>query len=219
MLKRRQRRLMAACHALIPVSYRPESASMTILLLGLLIFLGIHSIRIVAEPRRAALYAQLGEAKWKGLYSLVSALGFGLIIWGFGLARQDLLVLWTPPTAMRHIAALLVAISFVLLAAAYIPNNSIKGRVHHPMILGVKLWAFAHLLANGKLADVVLFGSFLVWAVFCFKAARQRDRVAGTTYPAGSTAASMVTLVVGLLAWAVFAFWLHGVLIGVRPLG
>ena len=192
---------------------------MTILILGLAIFLGMHSIRIWGDGRRAALRARVGEPAWKGVYSLVSLLGFGLLVWGFGLARQDSPVVWQVPLAMRHIAALLTLLAFVFLAATYMPRNAIKARLHHPMLLGVKVWAFAHLLANGKLADIVLFGSFLGWAILCFIAARRRDRADGTTYPAGTMGATLATVAVGMVAWAVFAFWLHGVLIGVRPFG
>ena len=190
---------------------------MTILILGLLLFLGAHSTRIFADDWRTAQLKRLGEGPWKGIYSLVSLAGFALIVWGFSLARQQPMVLWSPPTAMRHITALLTLIAFVLLAATYVPRNSIKSRLHHPMVLSVKTWAFAHLLANGRLADVVLFGAFLAWAVACYAAARKRDRAAGTQYPAGSTGATAATVLVGVAIWALFAFWLHGLLIGVRP--
>jgi uncharacterized membrane protein len=128
-------------------------------------------------------------------------------------------MLWNPPTAMRHIAALLMLLSFVLLAAAYVPGNQIKARLHHPMVLGVKLWALAHLLANGSLADTVLFGSFLLWAVVLFAASRRRDRREQTVYPAGTAGATAMTVAAGVVAWAVFAFWLHSMLIGVSPFG
>lgn len=192
---------------------------MTILVLGLLIFLGVHSVRIFADPWRNAMHARLGENGWKGLYSLASLAGFVLLIWGYGQARQAPVVLWTPPVSMRHLAALLTAIAFVLLAAAYVPRNGIKAKLHHPMLLGVKAWALAHLLANGTLADVLLFGGFLAWAVVCFSSSRRRDRANGTVYPAGTASGTAITVVVGLLAWAAFAFWLHGMLIGVRPFG
>ena len=192
---------------------------MLVLILGLVIFLGLHSVRIVADGWRAQTIARIGAQPWKGLYSLASIVGFGLIVWGFGLARQQPVQWWSPPLAMRHVAALLTLPAFVLLAAAYVPGNGIKARVHHPMVLAVKVWALAHLLANGNAAHVVLFGAFLVWAVFNFSAARRRDRVAGTVYAPGSGGASVVTVMVGVLAWAAFGFWLHGWLIGVRPLG
>lgn len=192
---------------------------MTILILGLLIFLGVHSTRIVADGWRTAQLQRLGEGAWKGLYSLFSLAGFGLIIWGFSLARQQPVVLWTAPVAMRHVASLLTLIAFVLLAAAYVPRNQIKSSMRHPMLLAVKFWAFAHLLSNGRLADLLLFGSFLAWAVVCFISARKRDRAAGTLYPPGTAAGSAAAVVIGAAAWAGFAFWLHGALIGVRPFG
>jgi uncharacterized membrane protein len=190
---------------------------MTILILGLMIFLGTHSVRIFADDWRTAQRARHGEKAWKLGYSLISLIGFGLIIWGYGMARHDSLVLWNPPLAMRHIAALLTLISFVLLAAAYVPRNGIKARLHHPMVLGVTVWAFAHLLANGTLADVILFGSFLVWATLSYLAARKRDRMTGTQYPSGSTGGTVAAVVAGSMAWILFAFWLHGLLIGVNP--
>lgn len=192
---------------------------MTALIVGLVIFLGVHSVRIVAEPWRTTMRARLGENGWKGLYSVLSLAGFVLLVWGYGQARLDPVPLWTPMLWARHLASLLVLASFVLLAAAYVPRNGIKARLQHPMVLAVKLWALAHLLANHTLADVLLFGSFLVWAVLSFRAARQRDRAAGTVYPAGTLAMTGVTVVVGLVAWAVFAFWAHAALFGVRPFG
>lgn len=192
---------------------------MTYLILGLVVFLGVHSVRIVAEDWRSKTRKQIGALPWKGLYSAASLVGLGLIIWGFGLARQQPVQVWSPPVAMRHLASLLTLIAFVLLAAAYVPGNGIKARLHHPMVLGVKVWALAHLLANGNIAHIVLFGSFLVWAIFDFRAARQRDRVARTQYPRGSPGATAITVAVGVGAWAVFALWLHGLLMGVRPLG
>lgn len=190
---------------------------MTVLILGLLIFLGAHSVRIFAEDWRNAQRKRLGEGPWKGIYSLVSIVGFGLIVWGYGLARQQPVALWSPPTAMRHLAALLTLLAFVLLAAAYVPRNAIKSRLHHPMVLAVKTWALAHLLANGLLADLVLFGAFLAWAVACYAAAKKRDRAALTQYPAGTAVATAATVVAGAAVWALFAFWLHALLIGVRP--
>lgn len=192
---------------------------MTVLILGLILFLGPHSVRIVAEPWRTQMLHRLGEKPWKGLYSLVSLIGFALIIWGYGLARYDPVVLWQPPVAMRHIASLLTLASFILLTAAYVPGNSIKARLRHPMILGVKLWAFAHLLANGMAADLVLFGAFLLWAVLDYRAARERDREQSISYGQGKLVPSIVAVVIGTLLWAAFAFWLHRWWIGVAPFG
>ena len=192
---------------------------MLYLVLGLVVFLGVHSVRIVADGWRAQMRTRLGEGPWKGLYSLASAVGLALIVWGYGLARQQPVALWAPPVGMRHAAALLTLVAFVLLAAAYVPRNALKARLHHPMVLGVKVWALAHLLSNGNLADVVLFGAFLLWAVLSFRAARQRDRVQGTVYAAGTTAGTIATVVVGAVAWTAFALWGHAWLIGVAPLG
>lgn len=191
---------------------------MTYLILGLVIFLGVHSVRIVADDWRTRTKARMGERTWKALYAVASLLGFGLIVWGFGLVRQQPVQLWSPPLAMRHLAWLLTLISFVLLAAAYVPGNGIKARLHHPMVLGVKVWALAHLLANGNAGHVVLFASFLLWAIVDFRAARRRDRAAGTRYPAGTAGDTGITVVVGVGAWLIFALWLHGLLMGVRPL-
>ena len=192
---------------------------MAVLILGLVLFLGVHSTRIVADGWRSQMITRLGEKPWKGLYTLASLAGFILMVWGFGLARQEPVVLWAPPTWARHLAALLILVAFVLFVAAYVPRNSFKARLHHPMVLSVKVWALAHLLANGRLADAVLFGAFLVWAVFSFKAARARDRAAQTVYAAGTGSGTAITVAVGVLAYAVFAFWAHGFLIGVRPFG
>jgi uncharacterized membrane protein len=120
---------------------------------------------------------------------------------------------------MRHLASLLTLIAFVLLASAYIPGNGIKARLHHPMVLGVKVWALAHLLANGNVAHVLMFGSFLVWSILSFSAARRRDVADGTHYPSGTPGATGITVAVGVGAWIGFALWLHGLLIGVRPVG
>lgn len=190
---------------------------MTALILGLAIFLGLHSTRIVAEGARTRFIARHGDKRWKGLYSLGSLVGFALIIWGYGLARQHPVVLWPPQGWARPLASLLALVSFVLVTAAYVPGNAIKARLNHPMLLGVKAWALGHLLANHTLADLLLFGGFLVWAALCFRAARARDRAAGWSPRTGRTPATVATVVIGVVAWAVFAVWLHGWLFGVKP--
>ncbi len=190
---------------------------MTLLILGLVLFLGVHSVRIVADGWRSAQISQRGAGPWKGLYSVAALVGLALIIWGYGLARQATVVLWAVLPWARHLAAALMLLAFVLLAAAYVPRNSIKARLHHPMVLATKTWAVAHLLANNTLADVLLFGSFLVWAALSFRAARQRDRAAGTVYPPGTMAGTVMAVLAGGLAYAVFVFWAHQVLFGVRP--
>ncbi len=188
---------------------------MSVLLLGLVLFLAAHSVRIVADGWRSRTIARLGEGPWKGIYSLVSLAGFALVVWGYGLARQQPVPLWDPPAWTRHLAALLMVASFVLLVAVYVPHNALKARLHHPMVLSVKVWALAHLLANGMLADVVLFGAFLAWSVLDYRSARRRDEAAGTSYAAGTSGATATTVVIGLVVWALFAFWAHRWLIGV----
>jgi uncharacterized membrane protein len=192
---------------------------MAYLILGLILFLGVHSVRVVADDWRTARIARIGEGPWKGLYSLVSLAGFVLITWGYGQARLDPVVLWSPPPWTHYLAAPLTLLTFILIAAAYVPGTRIRGWLGSPMLLGVKLWAFAHLIANGTLASVVLFASFLVWAVVAFASERRRDRAAGVVYPKGSLARDAVATVIGAAAWVLFAFWLHGLWIGVRPFG
>jgi uncharacterized membrane protein len=191
---------------------------MTLLILGLLVLLGVHSLRIFADGWRSRRLARLGEMRWKGLYTLVSLLGFVMLCWGFGLARQQPVLLYVPPMALRHLNALFTLVAFVLIAAAYVPRNHLKAKFGHPMLLGVKAWAFGHLLATGMLRDVVLFGAFLLGAVVLFIVSRRRDRRTGTMYPAGTLAGDAIAVVAGVVAWAVFALWLHLWLIGVNPM-
>ncbi|HVF62464.1 MAG TPA: NnrU family protein [Casimicrobiaceae bacterium] len=190
---------------------------MLVLIAGLVLFLGVHSTRILAEPWRRERIAAMGEGKWKLVYSIVSVVGFVLIMYGYGQARQATVLLYSPPVLLRHLAAALTLFAFILIAAAYVKGTRIKARVGHPMILGVKVWAFAHLLANGTLADVVLFGSFVVWAIADYAAARRRDRAAAVAYPIGPPSRDLIAVGVGGLLWWLFGFVLHGPLIGVRP--
>jgi uncharacterized membrane protein len=190
---------------------------MSILIIGLIIFLGAHSVRIYADDWRTQQIAQLGLNRWKGLYSLVSIVGFVLLVWGFGLARQHPLLLYAPPAWLRHLNALFTLIAFILIVAAYAPRNHLKAAIGHPMLAGVKIWAVGHLLAAGMLHDVVLFGAFLLWAIVNFAASRRRDHRAGTVYASGTLAGDTATIIIGVVAWVVFAFWLHPLLIGVDP--
>jgi uncharacterized membrane protein len=193
---------------------------MTYLIIGLILFLAIHSARIVADDWRTRTIARVGEGAWKGIYSLLSIGAFVLLVWGYGQARIDnigSMVLYDPPVFMRHVTGLLMLVSLVLLAAAYVPGNHIKAALGHPMLLGVKLWAFAHLLSNGRLADVILFGAFLAWAVVDFIAARRRDRAASTVYAAGQGARTVLTVFAGATAWVALVLGLHLWLIGVPP--
>ena len=189
------------------------------LILGLVLFLGMHSVRIAGEGWRTQLIAQRGANAWKGLYTAVSLVGFGLILWGYGQARQAPQVLWASPLWTRHLAGLLMLLAMVLLVAAYLPRNQIKARLHHPMVLAVKVWALAHLLANNTAADVLLFGSFLLWAVLDFRSSRQRDRLGAVRYASGTPVATALTILLGAALWAGLAVWAHAGLFGVRPFG
>lgn len=196
---------------------------MDMLIAGLVIFLGIHALRVWGEGVRSALVLRLGPMGFKGAYSIASLAGFYLLIVGYGQARLEPVQLWTPPHGMAHATAALMWISMVMLAAAQIPRNAIKARLRHPMVLGVKVWALAHILANGTLHDVLLFGGFLIWAVLSFRAARQRDRAAleaGETAesPPVSGVATIGAVLVGTAAWVAFILVVHVWLIGVAPL-
>jgi len=192
---------------------------MTTLIAGLVVFLLSHSLRIFAVDWRARQVARMGPGPYKVAYSVVSIVGLALVVWGYGMARANPAVLWTAPTWGRHATALLTVVAFVLVVAAYVPGTRIKAALGHPMTAGVALWALGHLLSNGRLDAVVLFGAFLAWAVVLFAARRAQDRAAGTTYPAGTLARDAIVVVVGIAAALGFALFLHGPLIGVRPFG
>ncbi len=190
---------------------------MALFLIGLVLFLGIHSVAIVAPAWRDAQVAR-NERAWKGVYSVFSIAGFALLIYGYGIARQTPVVLWTPPVAMRHIALLLMLPAFPLLLAAYLPGR-IKSAIKHPMLLAVMLWASAHLLANGMLVDVILFGAFLAWAVLDRIAVRRRAVPRAIPGETPSVPNDAIALVAGLAIYGVFLAWAHRWLIGVSPLG
>jgi uncharacterized membrane protein len=190
---------------------------MSTLILGLVLFLGAHSVSIVAPAWRNAMAARLGDWPWRLLYAVVAIAGFVLIIRGYAAARLEPVVLWVPPAAMRHVAATLMLPVFVLLLAAYLPGR-IKSAAKHPMLVATKLWAVAHLLSNGMLADVVLFGAVLAWAV--------ADRISLKHRPARpipgappSKLNDVIAVVGGLALYGLFAMVLHARWIGVAPFG
>ena len=194
---------------------------MELFIIGLILFLGSHSIRVFAEAWRQRMRDRLGDKFFKGFYSLVSIVGFVLLVYGFSKIRWDSPVLWVPPVALRHVAALLMLVAMVLLVAGQVPHNAIKAKLGHPMVLSVKVWALAHLLANGKQADVILFGAFLLWSVLNFRAARQRDRslaLAEDAAPAPTHNTWRVVLI-GVAVWALLVFGGHTWLFAVSPLG
>ena len=192
---------------------------MLVLLAGLVIFLGVHCVSIVAPGWRAAQVAQRGELAWKGLYSVISVLGLVLIVVGYGLARREPVLLYAPPAGMRHLALALMLPVFPLLFAAYLPGR-IQRAAKHPMLLAVKLWALAHLLANGTLADVLLFGGFLAWAVVDRISVKRRPPGEAHRAPAAPArpANDAIALVAGLALYALFIAGGHRWLTGVSPL-
>jgi len=189
---------------------------MAALVIGLLAFLGVHSVAIVAPGWRDGAAARLGVRPWRGLYSLIAISGFVLLIWGYGQARMDPIVLYAPPPWSRWVAVVLMLPVFPLLLATYFPGR-IKAAAKHPMLAAVKFWALAHLLANGALADVLLFGGFLVWAVADRISFRRREQrpIAGAP---PSRFNDVIAVVGGLVLYFLFVHWLHARLIGV-PLG
>jgi uncharacterized membrane protein len=189
------------------------------LIVGLVLFLGVHSVRIAAPEWRQAQIDARGLNAWKGIYSLASIAGFVILIWGYGMARQDPVVFWLAPSWMSHLVALLMLPAMILLVAAQVPSGRIKAAVKHPTLLAVKIWALAHLLVNGDLASVLLFGGFLAWAVVDRISEKKRLQAGITRNPvAGPVKWDIVAVVGGVVFYLVFLIWLHEWLIGVPPI-
>lgn len=191
---------------------------MSLLIFGLVIFLGVHSVAIVAPAWRDAQLARIGEPAWKGVFAVLSLVGFALLVYGYGQARQAPVVLYTPPTWTRHLALLLMLPVFPLFFATYLPGR-IKTAAKHPTLLATKLWAVAHLLANGNAGDVLLFGAFLAWAVADRIAAKRRAVPRQLPGAPPSAANDVIALVGGLALYAAIVLWAHRWLIGVSPFG
>ena len=193
---------------------------MLVLVAGLVLFLGIHSVSIVAPRWRLSMIERLGAGPWKGIYAIVSAVGLVVLVIGYGMARREPVALYAPPAGLRHLALLLMLQAFPLFIASYLPGR-ISRATRHPQLLSVKLWATAHLLANGTLADVVLFGAFLAWAVVDRISVKRRPAVEEHKVPGApqSRYNDAIAVVAGLAAYVVFLFWAHRLLIGVSPLG
>jgi uncharacterized membrane protein len=190
---------------------------MAILIIGLAIFLGMHSIAMVAPGFRARAVARMGERGWRGLYAVLSAVGFGALIYGFHLARLEPRVLYVPPGWMRYVTFLLMLPVFPLAFAAYLPGR-IQTAMKHPLLAAVKFWALAHLLANGTLADLLLFGGFLAWAVCDRISLKGRTLRVARAVPRGGYN-DVIAIILGLALYAIFIGWAHVRLFGVSPLG
>lgn len=191
---------------------------MLVMLLGLLLFLGAHSVRIFAEDWRHRQIERLGMKRWKIFYSIVAATGLVLTIYGYGLTREAPIAVWLPPMWTQHLVALLMIPAFLFLVATY-TSSHIRSVIRHPMILGVMLWALGHLLVNGSLGDIVLFGAFLGWAIMDFYTARLRDRQGETVSASARFSGDVIAVLVGLSLYFAFAFYLHSWVIGVPALG
>ena len=191
---------------------------MKTLVFGLILFLGAHSVRIFADRWRSSMVVKLGDGAWKTLYSIISIIGFILIVKGYSNARLENIQVWSPPMWSWQITAALNLIAFILLSAAYIPKNAFKDKLKDPMILGVKTWAFAHLISNGSLSGILLFGSFLIWAIMDFRSCRIRRSNAKDSVVGSSIAMTLITLVVGLTSWLGFALYGHQALFGINPI-
>jgi uncharacterized membrane protein len=186
------------------------------LILGLVVFFGGHSISLLALGWRNRIAERLGTRAWQGLYSILALLGFYLLVTGYGAARHATAVLYVPPSWLRYVAALLMLPAFTLALASVLPGR-IRARTQHPLLLATMLWAVAHLLANGSLADLLLFGATLAWAVAVRVSLERRPARRMIVLPT-SMANDAIAVVGGLVLYAVFILWLHARLFGVPVL-
>jgi uncharacterized membrane protein len=188
------------------------------MILGLALFFGVHGVT-TQRDLRARLIAARGEATYKIGYSLVSALGLVLIVWGFGHYRATGWIdVWYPPKAMKHIALTLMLFAVILVVASYI-RGRIYATLKHPMLAGIKLWALAHLLANGDLGSIILFGSFLAWAVFDRITLKRRSDAGAPPIPVGGIRNDLIAVAVGIVVYFGLVFAFHPYVIGVPVIG
>jgi uncharacterized membrane protein len=191
---------------------------LAIMILGLAVFIAPH-VFVTRRDARAAAIARVGEAGYKGLFSLVSIVGVILIAWGFARYRATGWIdVWSPPGWTRHVTVALVWPAIVFVVAAYIPGN-IKRALKHPMLVGVKLWAFAHLLSNGDLGSIVLFGAILGWAVFDRISLKRRTDPGAPPIPIGGWGKDIAAVVVGTLLYVALGLVFHPLVIGVPAFG
>jgi uncharacterized membrane protein len=189
------------------------------LIVGLVLFLGVHSVRIVAPEFRQSQIEARGLNAWKGMYTAASLLGFLVLVWGYGQARLDPVVFWVAPAWVSHVVLLAMLFAMIFLVASQVPAGKIKAAVKHPMLLAVKIWALVHLLANGDLASLFLFGGFLAWAVVDRISEKKRLQAGLTSNPvAGPIKWDLVSVVGGLALYVAFVIWLHRWFFGVSPI-
>ena len=191
---------------------------LSVMILGLVLFLGAHTFTTQRKARARAI-AAMGEGPYKIVYALVSAIGIALLVWGFAHYRAtDWINVWTPPRVLKHLNVLLMLPAVILVVAAYI-RGRIYATLKHPMLGGVKLWAFGHLIANGDLGGIILFGSFLAWAVFDRISLKRRTGVLAPPIPIGGVGNDLIAVAVGVVAYLALAFAFHPVVIGVPVMG
>jgi uncharacterized membrane protein len=188
-----------------------------ILVLGLIVFLGAHTF-VTFRDARAAAIARLGLNGYRALFALVSLSGLALIVYGFGQYRaHGWIDVWSPPAFMRHITAGLMLFAVIFMTAAFIPSH-VKAKLKHPMLAGVKTWALAHLISNGDLGSILLFGVFLAWGVYDRIAAKRRRDIVATTAPAGWINDAIV-MVLGIVIYLALGYAFHPYFIGVPAFG
>lgn len=190
---------------------------MFLLIIGLILFLGLHLIRVVAPGLRAAMVARFGLNGWKGLYSVVALVAIALVAYGYSVA--PVINVWFPPMGMNHLTVTLMLFATICIVAGFLPAGQIVAKTKHPMVLSIKIWAFAHLLSNGDLRSIVLFAAFLAWGVILRIALKRRERAGDVTVrPFAGVKYDLYAVVLGVVVWAAITFKLHELLIGVAPL-
>jgi uncharacterized membrane protein len=188
-----------------------------VLILGLIVLLGVH-VFVTFRDARAGMIEQLGQNGYRALFSIVAIVGLALIIWGYGAYRaHEWVQIWAPPAFMRHITVGLMLFAVIFITAAFIPSH-VKAWLHHPMLASIKTWALAHLLSNGDLGSIILFGAFLAWGVYARIAAKRRGDRGATTAPAGWTN-DLIVVVLGVVIFLALGYAFHPIVIGVPVFG
>lgn len=192
---------------------------MLILIMGLVIFFCVHSVRLVAPEWRASNMLQNGAMRWRIRFGMITLLATAFIIMGYMQMRMAPVWLWFPPVWTRHLAGLLMLVALFFVGSALVPNTTMKKKVGYPMLIAVKIWAFSHLISNDNLADIIVFGSFLIWSIVSFAVYRRRDRKAGVVRDQESGVQfDLAAFTFAMVSWFIMVFYLHEAVIGVSPL-